>query len=71
LACAKKRNSGPLTAKIANRVGDKMTPRSKLDGRGYLGSGKRIELHLYYLSNGAKKIVAVNLPSIEKFVAIN
>jgi len=48
-----------------------MTPRSKLDGPGYLGSGKRTELHLYYLSNGAKKIVAVNLPGIEKFVAIN
>jgi len=27
--------------------GDKMTPRSKLDDPRYLGSGKRIEVHLY------------------------
>jgi hypothetical protein len=48
-----------------------MMPRSKLDAPGYLGSGKRIELGLSSLSNDAKKIVAVNLPCIEKFVTIN
>jgi len=37
---------------------------------GYLGSDKRIEFHLYYLSNGAKRIAAVNLPAIERLVAV-
>jgi hypothetical protein len=45
-------------------------PAPKLDDPGYLGSGKRIELRLYYLSNGAKKIAAVNLPAIERLVVV-
>ncbi len=47
-----------------------MTSAPKLDDPGYVGSGKRIEPHLYYLSNGAKKIAAVNLPAIERLVAV-